>query len=121
LPTPAPSNPTTPLPAASPRPDKGNAVDSAVAAAKVEPRATPLAAPVPTAAVTSAQSQAVPKTQPPAPASDGAQQPGDARPPAQKANASSSVNSSTKVEDPFADLESLEAEMARLLGREKPS
>jgi len=25
-----------------------------------------------------------------------------------------------KVDDPFADLESLEAEMARLLGREKP-
>jgi hypothetical protein len=55
------------------------------------------------------------------PASNGAQQAGDARPPPQKANANSSVKPPPKVDDPFADLESLEAEMARLLGREKPS
>ncbi len=42
-------------------------------------------------------------------------------PPPQKANANSSVKPPPKVDDPFADLESLEAEMARLLGREKPS
>jgi len=93
-------------------------VDSAVAAAKAEPRATPPAASVPAA---SAAPQPVARTQQPsAPASYGAQQGGDARPPPQKANANSSVKLPPKVDDPFADLESLEAEMARLLGREKP-
>ena len=57
--------------------------------------------------------------QPSAPAPIEAQQGADAGPPPQKPNASSSVKP-PKVDDPFADLESLEAEMARLLGREKP-
>ena len=70
----------------------------------------------------SAPSQPVARTQQPsAPASNGAQQVGDARPPPQKANANLSVKPPPKVDDPFGDLESLEAEMARLLGREKPS
>ena len=38
---------------------------------------------------------------------------------ADKANAAPSGKPSLKVDDPFADLDSLEAEMARLLGREK--
>ena len=50
-----------------------------------------------------------------------AQKFGEARPPGDKPNAASSVKPSTKVDDPFADLDSLEAEMARLLGREKLS
>ena len=59
--------------------------------------------------------------QPSAPASIGARQ-GRATParPRRKPNANSSVKPPPKVDDPFADLESLEAEMARLLGREKP-
>jgi hypothetical protein len=46
---------------------------------------------------------------------DGAQRTVEARPPEDKANA----KPPPKVDDPFADLDSLEAEMARLLGREK--
>jgi hypothetical protein len=58
---------------------------------------------------------------PPAtPAADAAQPPGDRSPP-QKGNLPQGVKAPQKVEDPFADLESLEAEMARLLGREKQS
>ena len=69
----------------------------------------------------SAPPQPVARTQqPPAPASNGAQQVSDARPPPQKGPANSSVKPPPKVDDPFADLELLEAEMARLLGREKP-
>jgi hypothetical protein len=93
-------------------------VDSAIAAAKTQPRATPSAASVP---APSAPSQPVARTQQPLPASNGAQQVGDARPPPQKVNANSSVKPPPKVDDPFADLESLEAEMARLLGRDKPA
>ena len=40
---------------------------------------------------------------------------------ADKPGAASSVKPPAKVDDPFADLDSLEAEMARLLGREKLS
>jgi hypothetical protein len=36
-----------------------------------------------------------------------------------KTNAAPNGKPSPKVDDPFADLDSLEAEMARLLGREK--
>jgi hypothetical protein len=38
----------------------------------------------------------------------------------QKANAASGVKPPLKVDDRLADVESLEAEMARLLGGEKP-
>jgi hypothetical protein len=66
-----------------------------------------------------AQTRPAPKAPPSAPASDGAQKPDDARPPGDKTNAAPSGKPSPKVDDPFADLDSLEAEMARLLGREK--
>jgi hypothetical protein len=101
------------------RPEKP---ESVVAAAKVEPRATlpAPAATVPPASAASAPPQPNAGPQPSAPAPNGAQQAGDARPQAQKANAASSVKPPLKVDDRLADVESLEAEMARLLGREKP-
>jgi hypothetical protein len=51
--------------------------------------------------------------------SDWARKPADARPPVDKTNSAPNGKPSPKVDDPFADLDSLEAEMARLLGREK--
>jgi hypothetical protein len=66
-----------------------------------------------------AQARLTPRTPSSAPAFDGAQKTVDARPPGDKTNAASIGKPSPKVDDPFADLDSLEAEMARLLGREK--
>jgi hypothetical protein len=68
-----------------------------------------------------AQARPAPKTPAPAPAtpSDWAQKVADARPPADK-TAAKNGKPPAKVDDPFADLDSLETEMARLLGREKP-
>jgi hypothetical protein len=43
----------------------------------------------------------------------------DTRAPADRTTAMSSAKPPVKVDDPFADLDSLETEMARLLGREK--
>jgi flagellar protein FliO/FliZ len=91
-----------PPPPAPPRPEKPEP-----AAAAVEPRARPPA--------------------PAAPAWPGAKSPpsGDAlksvevRSVGDKPNPTPSVKAPAKVDDPFADLDSLEAEMARLLGREK--
>jgi hypothetical protein len=74
---------------------------------------------VPPASAALAQARPAPKTPPSAPASDGAQKPADARPQADKTDAAPNGKPSPKVDDPFADLDSLEAEMARLLGREK--
>ena len=112
------NSPSTPPPASPGAPPRSEKAASAVAAAKTEPRASPPAASAP---APSAPPQLVARTQqPPAPASNGAQQVSDARPPPQKGPANSSVKPPPKVDDPFADLESLEAEMARLLGREKP-
>jgi hypothetical protein len=54
----------------------------------------------------------------PAPASDWARKAADTRPTGDKTNAAPS-GKPPKVDDPFADLDSLESEMARLLGREK--
>jgi hypothetical protein len=51
-------------------------------------------------------------------ASDWARKAAEARPPTDKTNATP-AGKPPKVDDPFADLDSLEAEMARLLGREK--
>jgi hypothetical protein len=48
------------------------------------------------------------------------QKPSDARAPVDRGSAAPSGTAPRKVDDPFADLDSLEAEMARLLGREKP-
>jgi hypothetical protein len=53
-------------------------------------------------------------------ADNGTQRSAEARPPADKANVASNDKPALKVDDPFADIDSLEAEMARLLGREKP-
>ena len=100
-------------PAAPPRPEKA---DAAAATATLEPRPTPLGA---AASAAPAQARPAAKTVTPAPAYDGAQKPGEARALGEKANGASSVKPPTKVDDPFADLDSLEAEMARLLGRDK--
>jgi hypothetical protein len=43
----------------------------------------------------------------------------DTRAPADKMTSTPSAKPPPKADDPFADLDSLEAEMARLLGREK--
>jgi hypothetical protein len=73
----------------------------------------------PAGAALLAQARPAPKTPSTAPASDGAQKPADPRPQADKTNAAPS-GKPLKADDPFADLDSLEEEMARLLGREKP-
>jgi flagellar protein FliO/FliZ len=120
-PAPGPANPTAPAPAAPAPPPRPERADSTVTAAKAEPRATPPASPVPPAIAPPPKPPPVARTQPSAPAANGSQPPGDGRPPEQKASAPLIVKGPTKADDPFADLESLEAEMARLLGREKPS
>jgi hypothetical protein len=66
-----------------------------------------------------AQARPAPKTPASGAASDWARKAADARPPADKTNAAP-TGKPPKVDDPFADLDSLETEMARLLGREKP-
>jgi hypothetical protein len=85
--------------------------------AKTEASATPVTA-VPPARSGLAPAPA-PKTVASAPASDWARKAADARLPVDKTNGAPNVKPSPKVDDPFADLDSLEAEMARLLGREK--
>jgi len=104
------------------------------AAAKTEPRATPTGTNVPPANLVSAAQPAlrVPHSAPApdeapkfvapvrAPADNGTQKSAEVRPPADKANAPPNDKPAPKVDDPFADIDSLEAEMARLLGREKP-
>jgi hypothetical protein len=87
--------------------------------AKTEAPAAPTVTTVPPASAGLAQARPVPKTVPSAPASDWARKAADARPPGDKANAAPSGKPTPKVDDPFADLDSLESEMARLLGREK--
>ena len=113
-PSPIPGNPpAASLAAPSPaRPEKEEPGAAAVAA---EPRARPPAATVAAASPASAPARPAAKT----PSFEGGQKIGEVRPLGDKPNAASSVKPSTKVDDPFADLDSLEAEMARLLGREK--
>jgi flagellar protein FliO/FliZ len=82
---------------------------------KTEPPAASAANTIPPANPALAQARPAPKT----PASDWAQKAADAHPPADK-TAAKNGKPSAKTDDPFADLDSLEAEMARLLGREKP-
>jgi hypothetical protein len=76
---------------------------------------------VPAASATLAQARPAPKASPSpsAPTSDWAQKANDARALGDKGNATLSAKPPPKVDDPFADLDSLETEMARLLGREK--
>ena len=97
----------------------GSKAESIAPTAKTEPPAAPTVTTVPPASAGLAQARPAPKTAPSAPASDWARKSADARPPGDKTNAAPSGKPSPKVDDPFADLDSLEAEMARLLGREK--
>ena len=96
-PSPIYGNPPAP-PAAAPAPPRPEKMEAVVA--PIEPR--PASAPARPAAKTPAE---------------GGQKIGEASPPGDKPNPSAAKPA--KVEDPFADLDSLEAEMARLLGREK--
>ena len=119
-----PGNPSSLSPDAPAR--RSEKPEPAIAASKVEPppvataKAEAPAGPTVTVAAARAapaQARVAVKAAPAAPASDGAQKPPDARLRADKTNAAPSEP--LKVDDPFADLDSLESEMARLLGREK--
>ncbi len=116
-PSPNPGNPSAPS-AATPAPPRSERAESAAAGAAVEPRSMP-----PPATTVAAASAAALQARPAAKAlsSEGGQKFGEARPVAEKLGATPSVKAPAKVDDPFADLDSLEAEMARLLGREKLS
>ncbi len=108
-----PGNPPSPVAPGPPR-----RAEPAAAPVKPEPPATSAANAVPSAGAPSAQARPAPKA-PQATASDWAQKAAEARPPAEKTVAKND-KPSPKVDDPFDDLDSLETEMARLLGREKP-
>jgi hypothetical protein len=86
---------------------------------KTEPPATSAANTSPSANAAAAQARPAAKTPVSATPSDWAQKAADARPPADR-TAAKNGKPPVKVDDPFADLDSLETEMARLLGREKP-
>jgi flagellar protein FliO/FliZ len=128
-PEPARSPITAPSPVAPAqprRPEKaepagaGSKVESVAPTAKTEPPAAPVVTTVPPPSAGLAQARPAPKTSPSAPATDWARKAADARVQGDKTNAAPSGKPSPKADDPFADLDSLEAEMARLLGREKP-
>jgi flagellar protein FliO/FliZ len=121
-------NPLAPSPVAPAPPRRAEKAEPAVAGsktesiapmAKAEPPAAPTVTTVPPASAGLAQARPAPRTVPSAPASDWARKSADARPQVDKTNAAPNGKPSPKVDDPFADLDSLEAEMARLLGREK--
>jgi flagellar protein FliO/FliZ len=121
--------PGAPLAASPVAPPQPRRAEAAVGSSKAEPNVTtvrrePVAAStgttVPPAGAALAQARPTPRTPSSAPAFDGAQKTVDTRPPGDKTSDASIDKPSPKVEDPFADLDSLEAEMARLLGREKP-
>ena len=99
--------------AAAPAPPRPEKAEPAAAAAVMEPRARPSAAASPASAPARPAAKA--------PVADGAQKFGEVRGFGDKPNGASAVKAPAKVDDPFADLDSLEAEMARLLGREKLS
>ena len=103
--------------AAAPAPPRPEKAEPAAAAAVMEPRARPSAAAVAAASPASAPARPAAK----APVADGAQKFREVRGFGDKPNGASAVKAPAKVDDPFADLDSLEAEMARLLGREKLS
>jgi hypothetical protein len=84
----------------------------------MEPPAASTATAGASASATSPLARPAPKTPPPGPVSDGGQKAPDTRLAGDK-TAQKNGKPSPKVDDPFADLDSLEAEMARLLGREK--
>jgi len=101
-------SPVSGNPPVAPLPEKTEAT-----AAPIEPRPAPPTPIVVAPSPASALALQAGKTQPP----EGGQKIGEARPPADKPNPSTAKPA--KIDDPFADLDSLEAEMARLLGREK--
>ena len=106
--------PSAPAPA-PPQPGKA---EPAAAGAVKDPRARPPAATIAAATVpASAPARPAVKT----PLADGAQKLGEVRAFGDKPNGASTVSATAKTDDPFADLDSLETEMARLLGREKLS
>ena len=122
-----PGNPAAPSPVAPAPARRPEKPELAAAASKAEPppvatlRTEAPAGPTVTVAAATAASvppPPAPKTPPATPASNGTQKPADARLQADKTNAAPS-GKPLKVDDPFADLDSLEAEMARLLGRER--
>ena len=96
----------------------GSKAEQAVATVKTEPPAASAGTAARSASAAAAQARPAPKTPASATPSDWAQKAADARPPADK-TAAKSGKPPAKVDDPFADLDSLETEMARLLGREK--
>jgi flagellar protein FliO/FliZ len=117
-------------PVAPPQPRRPERAEAAVGSSKAEPNVTTVKSEAPAASTVTtvpppsaalAQARLTPRTPPSAPAFDGAQKPVDARPSGDKTNAAPNGKPSPKVDDPFADLDSLEAEMARLLGRESPT
>jgi hypothetical protein len=83
---------------------------------KAEPSAASTATAGASASAALQQARTAPKT--PAPASDWGQKTAESRAPGDK-TVQKTGKLSPNVDDPFADLDSLEAEMARLLGREK--
>jgi hypothetical protein len=101
--------------AAAPSPARPEKEEPGAAAMAAEPPARPAAGTVAAASPASYPARPAAKT----PSFEGGQKIAEVRPLGDKPNAASSVKPSTKVDDPFADLDSLEAEMARLLGREK--
>jgi flagellar protein FliO/FliZ len=115
---PAPSSPVAPSAPRRPEPAvTSTKTEPAVTTVKTEPRPASAGTTAPLAAAL-AQAGPAPKTPPSATASDWARKAADARPAGDKTNAAL-TGKPAKVDDPFADLDSLESEMARLLGREK--
>jgi flagellar protein FliO/FliZ len=122
-----PSNPPAPAPVAPAELRRPEKAEPAVAGAKAEPPATSVKAESPAASAATAgapagaalsQVRSAPKAPPPAPASDWGQKTAGTGAPGDK-TAAKNGKPPAKADDPFADLDSLEAEMARLLGREK--
>ncbi len=111
--SPIPANPPAISTAAS-SPPRADTAEPAAAA--VDPQAGPPKAPF-LAAASTASAPARPATK--TTSSEAAQKFGEIRQLGEKPNSASGVKGPAKVDDPFADLDSLEAEMARLLGREK--
>jgi flagellar protein FliO/FliZ len=116
-PSPAPAAPVTPRRSEKPEPAVVRG-EPAAGSAKTEPVVGPTVT-VPAASATLAQARPAPKSPPPFATSDVPQKMADTRAPADRTTAMSSAKPPVKVDDPFADLDSLETEMARLLGREK--
>ena len=114
-------NPLAPSPVAPAPLRRQEKPEPAVAGSKAEPLppAAPTVSAAPPASGAFGQPRPPPKTPPPAPPSDETQKPADPRPQADKTNLAFGGKPAPKADDPFADLDSLEAEMARLLGREK--